>query len=86
MAFIVMVKDKMLNNIKNNYIMKSVELKSVRKGDFFRFKDSEKAPLWIRCSFERISKKYSCISYDDSCHELLRKGTVKVFVEDYVIC
>ena len=63
--------------------MKSIELKKVKVGDYFRFKGSENAPLWIRGNYERSSRKYSCISYDDSCRELFRRGSVQVFVEDY---
>lgn len=61
--------------------MLKVNLKDVEVGDFFRFEDSKNAPLWIRGCYERISREYSCISFDDYNHLLLRKGSVIVFVE-----
>lgn len=38
-----------------------IQVKSVKRGDFVRFKDSDSAPVWIRGEFERSSRTYSFI-------------------------
>lgn len=62
--------------------MISVQISKVRPGEFVHLKDDETSPLWIRSSFDCSSKKYSLVSYDDSCHELFCKAHRIVFVEN----
>lgn len=63
--------------------MKQIELKTLKSGEYFRLKNNEIAPLWVRGEYERSSRKYSTYKYDDVNHETLRKGSVKVWVEIY---
>lgn len=37
--------------------------------------------VWVRGSYDRSSKKYSCYKYDDVNHENFFKGDKKVFVD-----
>lgn len=52
----------------------------LKKGDFFRLKDSETAPVWVRGEYIREVKKYSTHKFDDVNHEVLRKEDCVVFV------
>lgn len=58
--------------------MKQVQLKDVRKGDFFRFTPT--GNLFVRGYYERSIKKYEYYAYDDINHEGFAKGTRKVLV------
>jgi hypothetical protein len=60
--------------------MEQVLLKQVKQGEYFRLKDNENAPLWVRNHYDRASKTYSCSKYDDSNHETFLKPIKKVFV------
>lgn len=57
-------------------------IKNVKNGEFIRFKDSESSPMWIRENYERSCRKYSLISYEDSCKELFRNGSCLCYVEN----
>lgn len=61
--------------------MKSAELKSVKKGEFLRLKNSETSPVYIRGGFCRESKKYSLTSFDDVNREILKKSSFIVYVD-----
>lgn len=63
--------------------MKQVTIKEVKKGDFFYLKNDNTAPLWVRGSYSANGRVYSCYKYDDVNHEILAKGTRKVYIEDY---
>ena len=67
----------------NPKMIQQVQLKDVKKGDFFRFKQQETAPLWVRDEYDRSSKTFCVHAYDDVNRFLNRKPTVKVFVEIY---
>lgn len=56
-------------------------VKEIKKGTYFRFKDSKTAPVWIRGEYVREAKKYSCYRFDDVNHERLTKGSQEVFVD-----
>lgn len=62
--------------------MRKVYLKKLRKGDLFRLKDSETAPLWVRDDYDRDINKYDCHKYDDVNHYNSFRGCRAVFVED----
>ena len=64
-------------------MIQQIQLEDVKKDDFFRFKNDENAPLWVRDYYDRSEKKFCVHAYDDVNRFLLRKGTVKVFVEIY---
>ena len=57
------------------------ELSKLKKGEFFRLKNSEKAPVWVRGEYISSARKYSTYKYEDSNHEKLIRGTSKVFVD-----
>ena len=61
--------------------MEQIRLKDVKKGDFFRVKNTPNAPVWVRGEYERNEKKYSCYKYDDVNHEAFYKGDKLVFVD-----
>lgn len=56
-------------------------VKEIKKGTYFKFKNSETAPVWIRGEYVREAKKYSCYRFDDVNHERLTKGSQEVFVD-----
>lgn len=52
----------------------------LKKGEFFRLKDSETAPVWVRGGYVPLEKKFSTHKYEDVNHERLCKGETKVYV------
>lgn len=56
-------------------------IKELANGEFFRLTDSETAPVWVRVSYDRSSKKYYCYKFDDVFHKNFFKGTRVVFVD-----
>lgn len=56
-------------------------VKDLERGEYFRLKDSETAPVWVRGEYIRQTKKYSTHKFDDVNHERLLSGTRKVFVD-----
>lgn len=61
--------------------MKRLSLKSLKLGEYFRLKDSDTAPVWVRGEYIRQEKKYSTYRFDDVNHEHLLPGTKKVYVD-----
>lgn len=61
--------------------MIKVQVSKVKLGEYVHLKDDELSPLWIRGSYDRSSRSYSLVSYNDSNHELFTKGSRNVFVE-----
>lgn len=55
-------------------------IRELKKGEFFRLKDSDTAPVWIRGEYFPSEKKYNIYKFDDVNHEALRKGNTMVFV------
>lgn len=55
-------------------------VKQVKPGDFFRLKDDENSPLWVRSIYDRTSKRYCIYKYDDVNHFLSVKGDRKVYL------
>lgn len=47
------------------------KIKDLKKGEYFRLKDSDSAPVWIRGEYVREEKKYSAYKFDDINHERL---------------
>lgn len=60
---------------------KTISIRDLKKGDFFRLADSETAPVWVRGEYIPSAKKYSTYKFDDTNHETLRKGEQMVYVE-----
>lgn len=61
--------------------MKSVQLKSAKRGEYIRLKNSETSAVYIRGDYCRISKKYSLASFNDVNREILKKSDFIVYVD-----
>lgn len=59
---------------------KTTTVRQLRKGDFFRLKDSDTAPVWVRNEYIPSAKKYSTHKFDDTNHEVLRNGDFVVVI------
>lgn len=55
-------------------------IRQLKKGELFRLKDSETAPVWVRGEYIPSEKKFSTHKYDDVNHENLRKGDFVAFI------
>lgn len=55
-------------------------IRQLKKGEFFRLKDSETAPVWVRDEYVPSEKKFSTHKYNDVNHETLRSGDCVVYV------
>ncbi|MDC1809088.1 hypothetical protein POZ03_01270 [Bacteroides uniformis] len=55
-------------------------IRELKKGEFFRLKDSDTAPVWVRDEYIPSLKKYSTYKFDDINHEHPLKGSIKVFI------
>lgn len=55
-------------------------IRKLKKGDFFRLKDSDTAPVWVRGEYVPSVKKFSTYQYDDVNHERLCKGETEVYI------
>lgn len=59
--------------------MEKKTIQKLKKGDFFRLKGSESAPVWVRGEYIREAKRYSTYKFDDVNHERLLSGDHVVF-------
>lgn len=55
-------------------------IRELKKGEFFRLKDSDTAPVWIRGGYIPSEKKFSTYKFDDVMKQQVRKGGTMVFV------
>ena len=53
-------------------------LSKVKKGEPIRFKPN--GPVWVRGEYDRSSRTYSVVKFDDVNRESFRKGTTEVLV------
>lgn len=60
--------------------MTQTTIKYLAKGEFFRFKDSENAPLWVRSEYNRTDKNYKCYRYEDTNHCIYCKSDRKIWI------
>ena len=58
-------------------------LKNVKKGDLFRLKDTQTAPVWVKGEYVRSEKAYECWKYEDCRHFSLFRSEKKVFTDFY---
>ena len=56
-------------------------IKNLKKGEYFRLKDSGTATVQVRGEYERSSKKYSCCRFDDMSAERFFSGDKQVYVD-----
>lgn len=54
-------------------------LKDVKIGDYFKRKGTSKT-VWMRGSYDRPSRTYSCLDTEDICREIFLKGSTEVFI------
>ena len=57
---------------------KPMLLSKVKKGEPIRFKPN--GPVWVRGEYDRSSRTYSVVKFDDINRESFRKGTTEVLV------
>lgn len=55
-------------------------IRELKKGEFFRLRDTETSPVWIRDRYDPEQRKYSTCKFDDANHERMLKGDTMVFV------
>lgn len=54
-------------------------IRELKKGEFFRLRESDTAPVWVRDEYVPALKKISTYKFDDVNHEHLLKGNTIVF-------
>lgn len=54
-------------------------IRELKKGEFFRLRESDTAPVWVRDEYVPALKKFSTYKFDDVNHEHLLKGNTIVF-------
>lgn len=57
-----------------------VQLKTLKKGDYFKRKPDSKT-VFVRGQYLRLDKKYSIYPFDDVSNEYLQKGETLVYVD-----
>lgn len=55
-------------------------IRELKKGEFFRLKDTETSPVWVRDGYVPELRKYSTYKFDDVMKQQVRKGGTMVFV------
>lgn len=53
------------NPATGNY---ALPLRQLTKGELFRLKDTENAPVWVKDYYDRGSKRWCCYKYEDVNH------------------
>lgn len=61
--------------------MGKAKIKDIKQGTYFKLKDTETAPVWVRGEYIAQAKKYSCYRFDDINHENLMRGDREVFTD-----
>lgn len=61
--------------------MRQIELRKVKREEFFRLANSETSPLWIRGEYDRSDKRFECYKYDNINHFSEFTGKRLVFVD-----
>ena len=61
--------------------MTSKKIKELKKGEFFRLKDSDSSPVWIKGEYVRSDKKYGTYKFEDVNHERLLSPDKIVFTD-----
>lgn len=76
------------NNTMNkntlNSTSKSVNLKDLKKGEYFTLKEiaePNENQVYVRGDYDRESKTYSCYKFSDTNSERFIKGNKKVFID-----
>ncbi|MBC5605889.1 MULTISPECIES: hypothetical protein [Bacteroides] len=61
--------------------MTSKKIKELKKGEYFRLKDCDSSPVWIKGEYVRSDKKYSTYKFEDVNHERLFSPDKIVFTD-----
>ena len=61
--------------------MRATELKKVKEGEFFRLKESDTAPVWIKGYYYKPEKVFEAYKFEDTNKEVFLKGSRLVFVD-----
>ena len=59
-------------------------VKELKKGTYFTLKPIDEPlsnQVWIRGDYDKESKTYSCINFDDICYERFFKGNKTVYTD-----
>lgn len=54
-------------------------IRELKKGDFFRLRESDTAPVWVRGEYVPALNKFSTYKFDDMNHECPLNGNTQVF-------
>lgn len=60
--------------------MQRQTIRQLKKGEYFRLKENDTSPVWVRGAYSREAKKYSTHRFDDVNHERLLCGDRVVWV------
>lgn len=70
--------------------MKATKIKDLKNGEFFCMKEYDDSVnevperlVWIRGEYDRASKKYSCVRWNNANAESFFKGDKVVYTEIY---
>lgn len=61
--------------------MKEVQLRTLKKGDFFKLTPLKISSVWVKGEYIREISKYSTYKFDDTNHERLVKGDTLVYID-----
>ena len=63
--------------------MKKTEIKNLKKGEFFKRDVNGKpsAKVYIKGNYDRATKSYSAIEYEDINHEIFIKSNKQVYYD-----
>lgn len=59
---------------------KKIKLRKTNQGQYFRLKDEETAPIWVRGEYVCKEGKYFCAKLDDCKHKKLINPTQDIYI------
>lgn len=62
-----------------DFLRHTQSIRQMKKGEFFRLKNTDTAPVWIRGSYIPAEEKYETYKYEDVNHQRLMSGKTQVF-------
>lgn len=63
-----------------NNMTTQAKLKDIKSGEYFKLKDTESAPVWVRGEYCRTERKFNTFKWTDFNHSRSLKGDTLVFV------
>lgn len=60
--------------------MTKTTIKELKRGDFFRLKETDTAPVWVRDDYVRTPRKYYGYKWEDVNHGREFKNSQVVFI------